>query len=412
MLEAAFTEWLHEGGANIYGVEAAAVPEGYRGVVAISDIEPGSILVRVPERLLVSAHSAKKEKVFAEASSANPPIPSSQVLAAHLLHEVSKGSQSFWGPYFASLPRQYTCLSYFTTEDAQELQVAYAVEVAKSVAEALRSDYTSVKPLLNALGLPAKFKTLGAWRWAAATVASRTMHLPDDAAGALMPFGDLHNHRSPPAATQPDLGILAQGQPTIDSLDSTDSSGTGRFDTELREYQLYAQTRYWPGEQVFLSYGAHTNLELLEHYGFVLEDNPYDTAQLPIEMLPEDIRGTVPVKASCLQRNGMPSWELLRELRIWAASKTGCIQKKYLAAQGKPVSKVSEACAFKTVLAVCQDILCQLPTTYAEDKEMLQTQGNSGECQHLAILWRINYKRILQNGVELACQVIETSTVP
>lgn len=54
--------------------------------------------------------------------------------------------------------------------------------------------------------MPAKFETLGAWRWAAATVASRTMHLPDDAAGALMPFGDLHNHRSPPAATQPDLG--------------------------------------------------------------------------------------------------------------------------------------------------------------------------------------------------------------
>lgn len=58
--------------------------------------------------------------------------------------------------------------------------------------------------------MPAKFKTLGAWRWAAATVASRTMHLPDDAAGALMPFGDLHNHRSPPAATQPDLGKRAK----------------------------------------------------------------------------------------------------------------------------------------------------------------------------------------------------------
>ena len=72
-------------------------------------------------------------------------------------------------------------------------------------------------------GMPAKFKSLGAWRWAAATVASRTMHLPDDAAGALMPFGDLHNHRSPPAATQPDLGerakscfTLCVGLPSVD----------------------------------------------------------------------------------------------------------------------------------------------------------------------------------------------------
>ncbi len=68
---------------------------------------------------------------------------------------------------------------------------------------------------------------------------------------------------------------------------------------------------------------------LAEHYGFVLEDNPYNTAQLPVEKLPEDIRGTVPVKASCLQRNGMPSWELLRELRIWAASQTGCMYGNY-----------------------------------------------------------------------------------
>ncbi len=126
------------------------------------------------------------------------------------------------------------------------------MDIASSVVEALRSDHTSVKPLLNALGnpffashsnhllflllvvlrrgnqstlrqhvgslqgvksgvefqagLPVKFKTLGAWRWATATVASRTMYLPDDAAGALMPFGDLHNHRSPPAAASPDLG--------------------------------------------------------------------------------------------------------------------------------------------------------------------------------------------------------------
>ena len=41
MLNAKFSEWLHEGGAKIYGVKAAAVSEGYRGVVARSEIEPG-----------------------------------------------------------------------------------------------------------------------------------------------------------------------------------------------------------------------------------------------------------------------------------------------------------------------------------------------------------------------------------
>lgn len=34
-------------------------------------------------------------------------------------------------------------------------QVAYAMDIAHSVAEALKSDHTSVKPLLSALGNPA-----------------------------------------------------------------------------------------------------------------------------------------------------------------------------------------------------------------------------------------------------------------
>jgi len=42
---------------------------------------------------------------------------------------------------------------------------------------------------------------------------------------------------------------------------------------------------YARGQQVFLCYGAHTNLELLEHYGFLLQDNPHDTVLLPPELL-------------------------------------------------------------------------------------------------------------------------------
>lgn len=55
-------------------------------------------------------------------------------------------------------------------------------------------------------GMPARFTSLHAWRWGAATVASRTMHLPGCPAGALTPFGDLHNHQAPPAPLLPDLG--------------------------------------------------------------------------------------------------------------------------------------------------------------------------------------------------------------
>ena len=38
------------------------------------------------------------------------------------------------------------------------------------------------------------------------------------------------------------------------------------------------------GEQVYLCYGRHSNLELLELYGFVLEDNPHDEVAVVIAL--------------------------------------------------------------------------------------------------------------------------------
>lgn len=108
-----------------------------------------------------------------------------QVLAAFLLYEVSKAERSFWHPYLLSLPRQYTCLSYFSQAEAEQLQVSNltswnctslcktslerkalnhnlnhildlqvedAKDLAFSVFEALRSSHKEVKAALCALG--------------------------------------------------------------------------------------------------------------------------------------------------------------------------------------------------------------------------------------------------------------------
>lgn len=98
---------------------------------------------------------------------------------------------------------------------------------------------------------------------------------------------------------------------------------------------------------MFLCYGRHTNLELLELYGFILPDNPHDTALLPPDLLQQHLqhvaarqqqrrqgvegrrthsrhlqkqqqaRVCVDVsEVDCLvHANGQPSWGLLRALR-------------------------------------------------------------------------------------------------
>jgi len=61
-----------------------------------------------------------------------------------------------------------------------------------------------------------------------------------------------------------------------------------------------------------------------EHYGFVLDSNPHDAALLPIGALPDSqLRGGLQQKDCWLHPCGVPSWELLRALRIWAAMQSG-----------------------------------------------------------------------------------------
>lgn len=58
-------------------------------------------------------------------------------------------------------------------------------------------------------GLPAKWQSLKAWLWSFATLTSRTMFVPWDSAGALTPFGDLHNYQPPPQGFLPDvMGVV------------------------------------------------------------------------------------------------------------------------------------------------------------------------------------------------------------
>lgn len=89
-----------------------------------------------------------------------------------------------------------------------------------------------------------------------------------------------------------------------------------------------ARARYAPGDQVFLCYGRHTNLQLLQHYGFALPDNPHEEVPVPLTLLDAQIskarrngseaaalNAMLPASDCFLHANGQPSWELVRALR-------------------------------------------------------------------------------------------------
>ncbi|KAL4859129.1 Protein SET DOMAIN GROUP 40 [Chlorella vulgaris] len=307
--------WCSAGGLRCHGVKAAFVAEGWRGVVAVQDIAAGMCVLRVPRRLLMSVESARRDpEMQAALEQADPQhlLSSEQVLAAHLLHEAAKAPASFWHPYIRSLPPSYTTAACLSEAEVAALQAPLAVVAARAAAAAAQEQHCGARALLRNLRLAPKWRSASAWRWAASTLSSRTMHMPADPAGALAPLADFHNFSPPPPPVTPTLSgllagasallterraptpavpgpALAAGAPAaadkggVSSTSSQEAegqqagaagsremdtlSGDGHLDEATNEYLIHTRTDVAAGEQVFLCYGRYTNLELLIHYG-------------------------------------------------------------------------------------------------------------------------------------------------
>eukprot|EP00798_Chlamydomonas_sp_ICE-L_P000004 gene4-12810_t len=544
-----FTQWCADEGVCFHNITCGYVAEGWRGIVATAPIESGSVLLEVPQKLLLGRKSAENGDM-------------AKYLAAHA--------------YLTSnqLPKSYTTLAFFSDSDIEQLQLAHAVGVAEEAVAACKDEWMVALPLLRDLGLPKKYLSFGAWKWAASSLASRTMFMPDDPAGVMTPFGDLHNYR-PPAAPftpnvllegQPEEGAAPQSPPPHCTLDSSvenlfgcldllkglqlgsslDTLGTdgscvedvvGRpsgsaspataaaepcssvsthctpgaavrdvteldhpsastdLPSEHQSQQSHPATHaatatdctgngggavpgdpgsntrqavligdwegsrqatcceeagglecassieeeaYEEGDEVFLCYGRHTNLELLEHYGFILThgSNPHDTALLPVEGVVSvagragqvaqregyGYGGPLLRSLDCfVHSDGHPSWGLLRALRTMAATPLERKQQSHHLSAGERCSLAGDVQAIQWFKLVCLQQLMLLPTSGIQDElvysVMMQEQqekeqgggGAGGEggdlgptASMLAVLWRSEYKRILARGCRTA----------
>ena len=91
-----------------------------------------------------------------------------------------------------------------------------------------------------------------------------------------------------------------------------------------------------------------------EHYGFTLADNPHDKAPLPDSAFPLSIAAYLEQQASSsghrfLHCNGIPSWQLLQELRCCVASAAEKKRGRHLAAAGMRISIAGDTKASHTL---------------------------------------------------------------
>lgn len=336
-----------------------------------------------------------------------------------------------------------------------------AIWVTEKVRSTAEFDWKGASPLLEQLELKPQFVNFKAWLWASETISSRTLHVPWDSAGCLCPVGDFFNYAPPGeelTATQvsesflDDSWSIQNGDDTEDPHLDTDQfdicSGRltdGGYEENLAAYCFYAKKHYKSGEQVLLSYGTYTNLELLEHYGFLLNGNPNDKVFIPLE---HDIFAchSWPAGSMYIQHDGKPSFTLLSALRLWATPPRQRKSVGYLALSGSQLSPENDLVVMKWFSSSCCAILNSLPSTIEDDESLLSAIDKAQQLQSfekpndlptaaamefckflesttmssklkksverwmLAVQWRLRYKKTLFSCISFCSQSIETSS--
>lgn len=343
---------------------------GERGLVATAPISPGDTLVAVPDAAVLTAPAARAAHpepwgAAAAAACAPPHVE----LAAHLVWAAATPT-AVWHAYAASLPASYALAACFSPADVAALGARAAVETAAAAVAAAAADVAAARSLLAAVGVDAPPRTVLA---ALCAVRSRAMHHPACPAGAMLPVGDLFNHAPPRPPATPSTGGACgacdgwhggEAGACAEEEEEGENAlplayGDGAHDAEKREYRVTARARFAPGHQVFLSYGALTNLDLLEHYGHVPDTNPCDTAPFDPACLALP-RGAAPVRAAdCFfHANGEPGWRLLAAVRAATAPRGS---DRGRVAGGGAASAAGDAAALRALEKAATEALRALP---------------------------------------------------
>merc|ERR1719384_1705521 len=264
-----FLSWITELGALIDGVEVADYGCQGLGLRVTGDIKQGEEVIRVPQKAMMSADTAKASSIgtLIEKDPLLQTMPN-VVLAVHLLIERNSPA-SIWEPYINPLPHSYTTVLYYDQEKFEELRGSPALEDGLKQYKFVARQYAYFYRLFSNTLLK-DYLTYEEYRWAVSTVMTRQNLVPgresEAVVNTLIPFWDLANH---------DNGIL-----------STD------YDPETPATVCLAHRDFAQGEQLTIFYGVRANCDLLIHNGFVFPDNQADCLTIRLGVAKTDTLAT------------------------------------------------------------------------------------------------------------------------
>lgn len=395
----ALLEWLQRGGQwspkvcvrLLPGSAGPEHPDGERGLFAQADIAAGEILLRIPDRYILSVARAQRAPLGRRMTAAGLGALGGQVyLAAYLLLQ-RRRPRSFFRPYLDTLPAAFPHLPLFLAPDQLALLQGSATLplIAKRQAQ-WRREHELLCRRVPAL----REVTLDEYLWARCVVSSRTFALSgsDSRVQGLVPLADLLNHQ---AAAQAEWEHRGPGQGFV----------------------VQCFTPVPAGAEIRISYGSKCNSRLFLNYGFALPDNPHNEVRLPLRW--PDALSLVPAAAERALKQDVLDRAGLSDLMFRVAGRGGHRRTRQMlsvlrflhapadvaaalcAAPGFDVLRVprlsvaNEAAVLAAVSAACAAALLRYPTTCAEDEALLL--GALVRDARACVLLRQGEKRVLRS---------------
>ena len=247
-----------------HGLAMAEFAQTGRGVRTERDRAAGERVFYWFDKEVVFAERALERRAdvaaaAAAAAAAGAPLADEAILALYLALEAQDPRDNWFSLYRSTLPAAPPTP---TAADAALLPRCYAACCA-AAAERAAAHHGACARACAAAGVapPAR----GAFLDALAHVSARAFAV-DDEAFRLRPPRHPHVRHHAPAARRALL-------PLLDLLNHRDGARV-RLERSEKAWRLVADDAYAAGGEVFNSYGARGNLELLLNYGFAVVDNP------------------------------------------------------------------------------------------------------------------------------------------
>jgi histone-lysine N-methyltransferase SETD3 len=259
-------EWLQKHGVWNSKLEIRKSPSMGYGVVALDEIKKDTVLVEIPQSLMITSIPEGKLQSVIEGDKILSSMPS-LVLILRLIEEVCNPS-SFWRPYLRSLPSRIQLPMFFDPNEIESLKgLSVQHDCIKDILLSLQQYFLLIEIADTQNLLKGTRITMGMFEWARSIVLTRQnpiQSLMDDTVIlqlALIPYFDLFNHQSGPI--------------------------TSSFDLEVRKATLRNGRDSGVGEELFMSYGTRSNQELFMFCGFVGNDCTHDRLRIPL-MIPKN----------------------------------------------------------------------------------------------------------------------------